>query len=146
MTLYDPEHGMNYHNRSLTRSYYTGSIVALLVYSADNIDSINCLGDLVKDIKDNAGQAKLFLIRNKTDLNDPTVTKEEALSKLRERGYDTSIAMTLDTSAVTGEGIENLKKKIGKALLEAEAPERKSSFKVYLPKSPSSSPKKRKCC
>lgn len=139
----------NKHERNLTRSYYLGTQVALLVYSADDWDSVEDLTKYVEDVKAHAPGAKKFLIRNKTDLPrvEQTVNEQDVDGMFKQHGHvEFETNWKLRTSAITGEGIDILLDEIGDALLRQGTlkPNARNSFQVYKakPKPHTSS----KCC
>ena len=66
--------------RSLITSFYRNSSLAILVYSIDNLNSFNNIESWLNEIKSQANpDIKIFLIGNKTDLEDKRkITTDEA--------------------------------------------------------------------
>ncbi|XP_031565808.1 ras-related protein RABE1c-like [Actinia tenebrosa] len=116
MTLYDSEAGMEYHEKTLTRGYYRNSDVALLVYSADSIDSVTRLVNCITRVNDYAPEATKIVIRNKVDLEDQTVREHEVSAQITDVGY--TIKYFCSTSALKPSGIDDLLLKIGKIILK----------------------------
>jgi GTPase SAR1 family protein len=122
MTLYDTAVGMEYHERTLTKGYYRDSCVALLVYSADSIESVTKLLSCIKEVIGYAPEAKKFIIRNKIDLEDQSASEEEVSAQLEGAGYRLSEDFKIfKTSALWKDnqnGIEDLLLEIGRTILE----------------------------
>ena len=92
--------------RSLIRSFYTNSSLAILVYSIDSIKSFQNLELWLNDIKINSSpDIKVFLIGNKTDLeNSREVSFEEGEKFYKE--HDLNLFM--ESSAKSGFNIEKI--------------------------------------
>lgn len=142
------------HERTLTRSHYVGTQVALLVYSADDWDSVEDLRIYVEDVETHAPGAKMFLIRNKTDLPkaEQTVNEQEVDGMFTKHGHAKFAShWKLKTSALNGEGIGNLLKEVGEALCRQSSlkpADGRNSFQLYRqPKQkPKSSSNSSSCC
>ncbi|KAG0009051.1 Ras- protein Rab-4A [Entomortierella chlamydospora] len=92
--------------RSVTRSYYRGAAGALLVYDISNRNSFMSISKWIADARKLAGaDIALMLVGNKLDLEDREVTYLEAKMTF------------LETSALTGEGVEETFLKCGRAIL-----------------------------
>jgi small GTP-binding protein len=100
--------------RSVTRSYYRGAAGALLVYDISSRDSFNNLANWLTDARTLASPAiVIVLVGNKKDLEDEReVTFMEASRFAQENGI-----MFLETSAKTGESIEEAFLKCSKNIL-----------------------------
>ena len=92
--------------RSLITSFYRNSSLAVLVYSIDNRITYDNIESWLNEIKSQANpEIKIFLIGNKTDLEDQRqITKEEAV----KFGEDHSFNFFLETSAKTGFNAQNI--------------------------------------
>lgn len=111
---------MEYHERTLTKDYYRDSDIALLVYSADSIESVTRLVSYIAKVNENAPEANKIIIRNKIDLEDQSVREHEVPAKMKAKGYiSSSIKHFCKTSALNLEdgGIDDLLLKIGKIIL-----------------------------
>lgn len=111
---------MEWHEGTVTRSYYLGSRLALIVYSVDDMDSVDDLKTYIHDVLLHAPNAKLFLVRNKIDKEDQTVQENEVEDKLRNAGYHFKPNCKYSTSAkkFEGDGIDNLIQAIGQVLIK----------------------------
>lgn len=145
MKLYDTAN-MEWHENTLTRSYYLGSRVALIMYSADDMDSVDKLVLYINEVNLNSPGAKKFLVRNKIDLEDETETvkEEEVDAKLEKAGHFFEPKCKHKVSAKTGEGIEDLIKEIGIALIrKAGSTIRKNEISTFYQ---NNQPTKSQCC
>lgn len=90
--------------RSITRSYYRGSICALLVYDITRRSSFDNLTRWLDDMRDNAySKMIIVLIGNKDDLK----TEREVSTEEGQEFADKHNLMFMETSAKTGHNIEN---------------------------------------
>lgn len=89
--------------RSVTRSYYRGAAGALLVYDITSRETFNALGNWLSDAKTLASpNIVIILVGNKRDLEgEREVTFLEASRFAQENDL-----MFLETSALTGENVE----------------------------------------
>jgi len=92
--------------RSLITSFYRNSSLAVIVYSIDNRISYDNIESWLNEIKSQANpEIKIFLIGNKTDLEDQrTITKEEA----KIFGENHKFNYFIETSAKTGFNAQNV--------------------------------------
>lgn len=99
--------------RSVTRSYYRGAAGALLVYDITNRESYNNISTWLADARSLANpDIVIILVGNKADLEDREVTFLEASRFAQENGL-----MFLETSALTGEGVEEVFLKCSRTIL-----------------------------
>ncbi|XP_063241184.1 ras-related protein Rab-4B isoform X1 [Bacillus rossius redtenbacheri] len=100
--------------RSVTRSYYRGAAGALLVYDIANRESFNALGNWLSDARTLASpNIVILLVGNKRDLDaEREVTFLEASRFAQENEL-----MFLETSAKTGENVEEAFLKCSKTIL-----------------------------
>ena len=105
--------------KSLISNFYRNSSLALILYAIDNSDSFRHAETWLNDLKQQANpNVKIFLVGNKSDLEDKRViTKEEGEKFKEEKNLDKFI----ETSAKTGENAQEV-------LLEAA----KLLYKDYL--------------
>ena len=105
--------------KSLKSNFYRNSSLALILYAIDNSDSFRHAETWLNDLKQQANpNVKIFLVGNKSDLEDKRViTKEEGEKFKEEKNLDKFI----ETSAKTGENAQEV-------LLEAA----KLLYKDYL--------------
>ncbi|MHA2005886.1 MAG: Rab family GTPase [Promethearchaeota archaeon] len=103
----------------LRKHFYEGADGVLLVFDLTNLDSINNINQWYKDIKKYATWKcgiKGFIFGNKKDL----ISKREVF---REKGLELANKLKLEyieTSALTGENINESFYKLGKALLSLQ--------------------------
>lgn len=90
--------------KSITRSYYRGTMGCLMVYDMTNRDSFNAVTTWLQDLKKYCSpQIVITLIGNKSDLDaSRQISYEEGKTFADENGL-----MFLETSAKTGQNIEN---------------------------------------
>ena len=94
--------------KSVTRGYYKGSAVALIVYDITDEVSFTNVEKWISDCKDNApNSALLVLIGNKSDLEEKRVISKDKGKNLAEEND----MIFFETSALNGNGIENAFKK-----------------------------------
>lgn len=100
--------------RSVTRSYYRGAAGALLVYDISSRETYNSLTNWLTDARTLASpNIVIILIGNKKDLdNDREVTFLEASRFAQENEL-----MFLETSALTGENVEEAFLKCSRTIL-----------------------------
>ncbi|GFG28707.1 hypothetical protein Cfor_05989 [Coptotermes formosanus] len=100
--------------RSVTRSYYRGAAGALLVYDITNRETFNSLANWLSDARTLASpNIIILLVGNKRDLDgDREVTFLEASRFAQENEL-----MFLETSAKTGENVEEAFLKCSKTIL-----------------------------
>mmetsp|Transcript_114910 Transcript_114910/g.199128 ORF Transcript_114910/g.199128 Transcript_114910/m.199128 type:complete len:215 (-) Transcript_114910:69-713(-) len=100
--------------RSVTRSYYRGAAGALIVYDITNRDSYNHLINWLADARTLARpDISIIAAGNKCDLKDRrAVTFLEASRCAQE-----SDILFLETSALTGEGVEEVFIKVARMIL-----------------------------
>ena len=105
--------------RVLTPMYYRGAQAAILVYSIIDEDSFNAIDYWSNSLNENVGSSiKLFLVGNKSDLEESRVISEE---KGQEKA-DSIGAKFFETSAKLGSGINDLFFTIAKTCLETTNP------------------------
>ncbi len=92
--------------KSLISNFYRNSSLALILYAIDNSDSFRHAETWLNDLKQQANpNVKIFLVGNKSDLEDKRViTKEEGEKFKEEKNLDKFI----ETSAKTGENAQEV--------------------------------------
>ena len=105
--------------KSLITNFYRNSSLALIIYAINNLDSFKHAENWLNELKAQANpNVKVFLVGNKSDLeNERVVSKEDGEKFKEEKNLDKFI----ETSAKTGENARNV-------LLEAA----KLLYKNYL--------------
>ena len=100
--------------RSLISSFYRNAALAVLVYAIDSIESFKNLDMWLKDIKLQSNpDIKIFLVGNKTDLEESRVVNfEEAKKYASEHDFD----YVNETSAKTGFNAKEVFIQAGKVL------------------------------
>jgi Ras-related protein Rab-4B len=99
--------------RSVTRSYYRGAAGAILVYDTTNRDTYNHVSSWLSDARSLANKdIAIILVGNKTDLPNREVTFLEASRYAQENDL-----MFLETSAMSGEGVEEIFLKCARTIL-----------------------------
>mmetsp|Transcript_123512 Transcript_123512/g.335410 ORF Transcript_123512/g.335410 Transcript_123512/m.335410 type:complete len:216 (-) Transcript_123512:279-926(-) len=100
--------------RSVTRSYYRGAAGALIVYDITNRDSYNHLVNWLQDARTLArADTSIITVGNKCDMKDKrAVTFLEASRCAQENDI-----LFLETSALTGEGVEEVFIKVARMIL-----------------------------
>lgn len=105
------------HYAKLTRSHFLLSQAVLFVYSATDKDSLSQAADLLAYVKIHVQGACFILIRNKIDL-DATVSEDDVARSIRSDAY----ALQFSTSALTGEGIQEMLQSVASHLLKKATP------------------------
>ena len=92
--------------RSLITSFYRNASLAILVYSIDNENSFNNIESWLNEIKSQSNpETKLFLIGNKTDLEDQ---RKVPIDTAKQFSTDHSFNYFIETSAKTGFNAQNV--------------------------------------
>nr|CAD7604335.1 unnamed protein product [Timema genevievae] len=100
--------------RSVTRSYYRGAAGALLVYDITNRESFNALANWLSDARTLASpNIIILLVGNKKDLD---ATREITFLEASRFAQENEL-MFLETSAKTGENVEEAFLKCSKTIL-----------------------------
>ena len=140
--------------RSLIKSFYINSSLAVIVYAINDSDSFNDIHFWVKELKTmSSPDIKIILIGNKIDLeNERKVSYEEGQCVAKEYGFQ----QFFETSAKTGENIKEMFLKISSILykdylkysdnidpISSSNPNSKPSLRLKRHKKKSN---KKKCC
>ena len=99
--------------RNLHKFYFEGANVFLIVFDLTRPDTLEHMNNIwLEDIKANSGPVPIILVGNKNDLKDQRLISPEQVQ------HETSdlIALTIETSAKTGQNIEDLFQKTLKIL------------------------------
>ena len=105
--------------KSLITNFYRNSSLALILYAINNMDSFKHAETWLNELKAQANpNVKIFLVGNKSDLEDERVVSKEDGERFRE---EKNLDKFIETSAKTGENARG-------ALLEAA----KLLYKYYL--------------
>ena len=105
--------------KSLITNFYRNSSLALIIYAINNMDSFKHAENWLNELKAQANpNVKVFLVGNKSDLEDERVVSKEDGERFRE---EKNLDKFIETSAKTGENARNV-------LLEAA----KLLYKGYL--------------
>eukprot|EP01111_Echinosteliopsis_oligospora_P018448 TRINITY_DN846_c0_g1_i1.p1 TRINITY_DN846_c0_g1~~TRINITY_DN846_c0_g1_i1.p1 ORF type:complete len:210 (-),score=40.75 TRINITY_DN846_c0_g1_i1:192-821(-) len=99
--------------RSVTRSYYRGAAGAILVYDITNRETYNHVSSWLSDARSLANKdIAIILVGNKADLPNREVTFLEASRFAQENDL-----MFLETSALSGDGVDEVFLKCGRSIL-----------------------------
>ena len=105
--------------KSLISNFYRNSSLALILYAINNSDSFKHAETWLNDLKSQANpNVRVFLVGNKSDLEDERVIPREEGERFKE---EKKLDMFIETSAKTGENAQGV-------LLEAA----KLLYKDYL--------------
>lgn len=104
--------------RDVVSDYFRGARIALAVYDATRIFSLQRLTDWLDRVKENAPDCKIIFVGNKIDEreNGMGVTIEDASAMASE--YD---AICMEVSAKTGEGVIEMFETSAKMILESQS-------------------------
>ncbi len=97
------------HFKSVRESFYSGGDVVVLVYDLTDINSLKNLVDWYKEVRQFLPDIPYLLVGNKADL----LTKNEPYGKIFAEKIKSTI---LQTSASSGEGVEDLFQSIGRLI------------------------------
>ena len=100
--------------KSLISNFYRNCSLALIVYAINNRNTFEHAENWLNDLKNQSNpNVRVFLIGNKSDLeNDRVVSKEEAFKFKEEKKLD----LFLETSAKTGNNVRNAMVEAAKVL------------------------------
>jgi len=143
--------------RSLIQNFYRNASLAILVYSIDKRTSFENLEVWLNEIKGRGSpDVKIFLVGNKNDLSENREVSIEEGQKFYE---DHKLNLFIETSAKSGENVQELFKKAAIALnkdhlLYKEMASKESSIKIptledeinNFEKDEEETLRKRKCC
>ena len=102
--------------RSLISSFYRNSSLAMIVYAIDNEESFNNVESWLDEIKcQTHPNLKIFLIGNKSDLEESRVIGKEKAEKFY---LDHKLDFFIETSAKTGENVQKIFIKAAQMLYE----------------------------
>ena len=139
MTLYDTA-GVERHTQTMLPTYFRHAKAVVLVYSIDNSETFDDVGENWLDNSVNAaGRVQLVLVGNKLDLVSGGGRSRRAISRERALQYamnvDIEEDMVFEVSAKTGEGIAEMFDAIADAIAPAvpPAPEAKKEENKPLP-------------
>merc|ERR1712007_101269 len=100
--------------RSVTRSYYRGAAGALIVYDITDRDSYSHLINWLADARTLArADISIIVVGNKCDLKDKRVVTFLESSRIAQEND----ILFLETSALTGEGVEEVFIKVARMIL-----------------------------
>lgn len=111
--------GLEQH-ATYTRSHFLLSQAVLIVYSATDKDSLSEAVQLLTLAKIHAQGACFILVRNKIDL-EPSFNEDELHEEMASVP-DSAFALQFRTSALTGEGIQEMLEKMAIYLLKKATP------------------------
>ena len=98
--------------------YYRSSKFVLLVYSADDENSMYSLYKFARNVKVFEPSAKLILVKNKIDLPVSSDTILEEREKAFRRNMEKEVIGHFSTSAKTPKGVDELLKELAKYSLK----------------------------
>ncbi len=101
--------------RRVRVQYLFGTDFAIVVFDLTRKDTLECVKEWVKDVKQGAPEVLLYLVGNKVDLKEDRVVKPAEVEKIKKKlnmlGYS-------ETSAKDGTNVRELFQTISKHLLE----------------------------
>merc|ERR1719445_1856455 len=108
--------------RSMAPMYYRGAHAAILVFDVTDQSSLDNVEGWVEELKTHAGEDIIMVLAgNKSDLKEDSGESNE-----NAEAYSKSIdAQLFETSAKTGQGVEDLFKHVVKSLVRQEIKKKK---------------------
>jgi len=105
--------------RSVTRSYYRGAAAAILAFDISNRDTFNRLGTWLADARNySSSDLVVTIVGNKVDIEQ---NREITFNEASEFATQNE-TLFLETSAVTGVGVNDIFQKTTEAILSKIAP------------------------
>ena len=105
--------------RSLSSVYYRNAIVALLVYDVTRYETFNAVTDWVNELKANtSNNIMILIVGNKADLANEKQVDQEMVDHFIETANSNIIGF-VESSALTGQGINEIFDKVSENLLIA---------------------------
>lgn len=95
--------------------YLFGTDFAVVVYDITRQDTLECVKDWVKDVKQSAPDVLLYLVGNKSDLEETRVVSSSSAEKL---GKKLNMLGYLETSAKYGTNVKELFQNISQMLYD----------------------------
>lgn len=124
--------GMERYEAGLTRQYYHGSNVVLLVYDCEEMETLEELKIYYDDAKKHTNGAAMVLVGNKIDKEFPSVEKgdaEKILCNHIEKGLPhCKFQYKAETSAKTDTGIRELIQSVAEYLVKNAEPSNLKKF------------------
>ncbi|NMC07002.1 MAG: GTP-binding protein [Candidatus Lokiarchaeota archaeon] len=99
---------------SMRAKYFQGSNGSIAVYDVTSIDSLRALPEWITSLKDVCGNIPILVVGNKIDLGDQRAVSRMEAEALANR----FTCMHDETSAKTGDKVEQIFERIAKACLE----------------------------
>ena len=136
--------------RSITQNFYRNADGILFVYDVTNRESFSHIKDWLMDSQVEDSDIKRILVGNKIDLEDKRAIDAEKMNSFAE----SKKMKCFETSAKSGENVENIFKEISLLILENKTDDEiLDQFSKNMPnvsistvKTNSSLTKKRRCC
>ena len=136
--------------RSITQNFYRNADGILFVYDVTNRESFSHIKDWLMDSQVEDSDIKRILVGNKIDLEDKRAIDAEKMNTFAE----SKKMKCFETSAKSGENVENIFKEISLLILENKTDDEiLDQFSKNMPnvsistvKTNSSLTKKRRCC
>ena len=136
--------------RSITQNFYRNADGILFVYDVTNRESFSHIKDWLMDSQVEDSDIKRILVGNKIDLEDKRAIDAEKMNSFAE----SKKMKCYETSAKSGENVENIFKEISLLILENKTDDEiLDQFSKNMPnvsistvKTNSSLTKKRRCC
>jgi small GTP-binding protein len=101
--------------RRVRVQYLFGTDFAIVVFDLTRKDTLECVKEWVKDVRQGAPEVLLFLVGNKADLKEDRIVKPVAAEKV---GKSLNMLGYLETSAKDGTNVRELFQTISEFLLE----------------------------
>ena len=91
--------------KSVTRVFYRGAHIVFITYDVTRSDTFDDVADWVNETKQHASEdARIYLVGNKSDLDDRQVTFDKALEFAKAQG----LHLVWETSAKEGDNVMEL--------------------------------------
>jgi len=113
-SIFDVAGQKSYQN--LRKSYYSGATGVILMFDQTNHKTLVNIGEWFREIREVVPKSPVLLVGNKNDLPQKQVTPEDVSLAMKVYGFPAFV----QTSAKTGEGIQEMFLCMGKLMVESK--------------------------
>ena len=132
--------------RTIVPMYFRNASVVLLVFDLTMRNTFDSIGEWIQLLRDKAPETiKLILVGNKSDKRKE-IPEHVQLSELLEAGEKYDAVLSIETSALSGVGIDILKETIANQYFEIKKAQGSGTVVLDSPSTESASSKQNQCC